>query len=50
MCFLKAAKSYNVPNSTLIDYVKKVNTGETLENLLNKSLGQQSILTPKVDK
>lgn len=42
--FLKVAKSYDIIKATLINYVMKVNAGKILDNLLNISLGRQSIL------
>lgn len=48
MGFLKTVKSYDVQKATRIDYVKKVNIDETLDNLLNRSQGRQRILIPEV--
>jgi hypothetical protein len=43
--FMKAAKAYNVPKCTLIDYVKKVKAGQKLDDLLDTPLGRHSVLT-----
>lgn len=47
MGLLKASKIYNVPRSTLKDYVKK--DSSDLENVINVPLGRKPVLAPDIE-